>query len=70
MTKKERIEEIIALYQSGCLCDCTEYDEILDEDRNIIDVELRHKINCVGRLKAQALVTDDVYWEDHEKRYA
>lgn len=58
-TPAARIDMVVDLFLSGNLCDCSEIDEVFDEDRNVIGTEIRHKKTCVGRLKARELLTDE-----------
>ncbi|MES1987478.1 MAG: hypothetical protein V4440_05505 [Pseudomonadota bacterium] len=57
-TTAGRLDYVISLFESGCLCNCNEYDDIFDEDRNVVAAEIRHKLNCEGRLKARELLLE------------
>lgn len=58
MSTQDKLDMVIELFRRGLLCQCDEYDDIYDEDRNIIDQELRHIRDCEGRAKAQAMLNE------------
>lgn len=50
-----KIELVLSLLSSGMLCNCNELEKLLE-----LDIDIKHKDNCIGMIKAQELISGEV----------
>jgi hypothetical protein len=54
-TSAGKISMITELFIHGMLCKCCQYDEVENGD-GTYSKEIRHEINCEGKIKARELL--------------
>lgn len=59
MTPADRLHFITELYVQGLLCDCNEWDGVVDDEEFVIGYEVRHHEKCKGRAKVMEILYEE-----------